>query len=188
MYILFDADGTFLEGKYLDLTPFGIEREKLEPFFRDAFPKCRDGSHDLKEVVVPYLESRWREGTVDDLLEYRFSSQKTIRPGMMEFLEEMKSLWHSCYLCTQQEKHRARYMREDMSFDQIFDECFITSEVWYAKNDPKFFESIIETLSVDSSDVILIDDSEWPLSVAKDIWLQTCHFTGDMDALRSFFS
>jgi FMN phosphatase YigB (HAD superfamily) len=66
---------------------------------------------------------------------------------------------------------------------RIFDPVVLSWEVGSAKPQGRIFEVLIETLSMDPSEILLIDDVAANISAAKDLGLQGLLFT-DAQALR----
>ena len=183
-HFLFDADGTLLPTKYADLTPLGITREQLQPFFMESFPPCVAWKADLKEVMQPYFKERWFTWTVDEILECRFSWQKDIREDMVAYAKELQWLWHKCYLCTQQETYRAAYMKQHMWFEEIFDGTFFTCDLWAGKKEALFWAKVREGLETPpKEDVFLLDDSASYCEAAADFGFVT-HVFSDIEWLR----
>jgi hypothetical protein len=186
MHILFDADWTFLSRNYLNADELWVDNKILQSFFKEAFPPTVTNQADLMEVLSPYLSKMWREKSVEEFIDTWFTSQNTIREWMNIVLKDSQDWWHICSLCTQQEKYRSKYMKEDMWFWELFDTCYFTSELWFTKKDPKFFETIIVKSWIKAEHTIFIDDKISYCDIAKEIWVQTYHFDGDVQKLRDW--
>ena len=63
-------------------------------------------------------------------------------------------------LTTNQQSRRARWMRDNLHFDEVFDEQFYSCELGLAKPDPAYFSTIIDRLDLDPATVLFVDDTE----------------------------
>lgn len=104
---------------------------------------------------------------------------------MLKLLHDLKSQWHTCSLCTQQELNRANFMREEMWFSNLFDRLYISAEIWYGKTEEQFFLEILNTSWFSANQTFFIDDKEVYCKPASALWIQTFHFQDNIDALRN---
>ena len=64
------------------------------------------------------------------------------------------------HLATNQDLRRAAYMKAELGYDDVFDSCFYSSDVGWAKPSAEFFTHIVETLGVPADQVLFVDDSQ----------------------------
>ncbi|MFP4424347.1 MAG: HAD family hydrolase [Candidatus Woesearchaeota archaeon] len=178
MKFLFDADGVVIRGDMFSIRyakDYGIPPEELLPFFKGAFRECIVGKADLKEEIAPWLP-RWNwHGSVDDFLEYWFKAEHQIDKRVVAKIEQLRKQGYPCFLATNQEKYRIRYMKEKMGFDRLFDKLFSSAEIGYQKPQPEFFTYIIRELQV--GQIIYFDDSESHVKEAKEQGIDACLYT-----------
>ncbi|MFO7710672.1 MAG: HAD-IA family hydrolase [Candidatus Woesearchaeota archaeon] len=171
MKFIFDADGVVIRGDMFSVRyakDYGIPAEELLPFFKGVFRDCIVGKADLKTEIEPWL-SRWNwHGSVDDFLEYWFKSEHQIDERVVARIEQLRKQGYPCFLATNQEKYRIRYMKEQMGFDRLFDKIFSSAEIGYQKPQPEFFKYIIRELKVPPQDIIFFDDSESHVKEAEE--------------------
>ena len=67
---------------------------------------------------------------------------------------------------------------------RIFDPVVLSWQVGSSKPQERIFEALIETLSLDPHEILLIDDVAANITAAKDLGLQGLLFT-DAETLRS---
>lgn len=182
MHILFDADWTFLATDLLDAKKLWVDSDILTEFFIKEFPPTVTGDANLKEILPPYLTKMWRTWSLEEFLHLRFTSQNQIRDWMLELLKKLQTQWHRCSLCTQQEINRSNYMRKEMWFEELFDSLYFTAEIWFAKKDKRFFETIIQQSWISAEETIFVDDKEKYCDAAKNAWIMTYHFNWDVVA------
>jgi len=95
--VILDADGVINDGTLLSLEEdFDIPSERLQRFFREAFPDCMIGKKDLKEAILPYLPEWGWQGTVDELLEYWFETGSNIHHEVWDIAKQLKDAGVPC--------------------------------------------------------------------------------------------
>ena len=112
--IIFDADGVLVHGnRRFSITlaeKHGISLETTLPFFTGPFQECLVGNLDLKEVILPYLDTwGWDKG-VDMLLDYWFSLESATDKELIEYIKTLRGEGILCFLATNNEKHRFQYL------------------------------------------------------------------------------
>ncbi len=148
--IIFDSDGMVTPSKRFsdDLeAKFGISLQKSILFFKNEFQKCLIGEADLKEEFQKYLKKWECDKSVDFLIKYWFESQKDCDAQVLLKIKELQSMGIKCYLATNQEKYRTEYMKNEMGFEDIFDEIFSSAEIGLKKPDQTFFEYIYKKIN-----------------------------------------
>ncbi len=98
----------------------------------------------------------------------------------MRFLEADRGTL--CYLATEQEMHRAKYMN-DVMFKDLFDGSFVTAEIGLRKSNPEFFKVVIDRLSarIDNlkpEEIVFFDDSQSKVNSAAKAGIIAHLFTG----------
>jgi len=79
-------------------------------------------------------------------------------------------------LASNQQPERARYMSKDLEYDVLFDKCFYSCELGYAKPDPEYFLSILKISDVLEAEVLFIDDRKANVDAAKSLGIYAEHF------------
>ncbi len=179
--ILFDADGVILVGKkfseYLK-NNFGISEKDRSSFFDGRFKIALVGKQDLKEIIYPYLKDWGWDRSVDDFLDLWFKSEHIIDMRLIDYIQKIRKKGIRCYLATNQENHRIKYMKEEMEFDKLFDKVYSSSHVGYMKPDLKFFEKILGDLkNLQRKEILFWDDSLKHVEAAKKIGINAELYT-----------
>jgi putative hydrolase of the HAD superfamily len=160
---VFDADGVLCVGERFDAAlekEHLIPRARLAPFFTGPFSECVLGRRDLKEALLPYVaEWGWR-GSVEELLAFWFQCEHVVCTEVLACVRALRKKGHVCALGTNQERHRAAYMRREMRLAEEFDHVFVSCELGVAKPDGAFFRRVEERLQSHASEICLIDDSQ----------------------------
>jgi putative hydrolase of the HAD superfamily len=64
------------------------------------------------------------------------------------------------HLATNQDRSRAAYMKRELGYDDVFDSCFYSCDVGYAKPSAEFFRHAVEALGAHPDEVLFVDDSQ----------------------------
>ena len=166
--ILFDADGVLTVPEEL-FTQFyarsrGLDPKPFEDFFRTSWKPIVTGKKDLKESIEEN-ESLWQwNGTAEDLIQFWCETEDVRNNDLIDMITELRELGYKTYLATDQEVHRAKYMKEVM-FSGLFDGHFVSSDLGFNKSDSEFFEIVKTRLSelhkdLKPEEVIFFDDSQ----------------------------
>jgi len=174
--VLWDADGV------LQRVPGGFE-ESMRPavegrvadvgaFLTEAFHEERPAlTGDVRWLdVLPGLLDRWGMG---DCLEQVVGVWLTIEevPGTHDLVRALRARGVRCCLTTNQDEHRASYMRRRFRYDDLFDEVFVSCELGAAKPDPAFFETVLARLRVPPEEVLFVDDGPANVEAARGVGL-----------------
>lgn len=63
------------------------------------------------------------------------------------------------HLGTNQDLSRAAYMKAELGYDDVFDTCFYSCDVGWAKPSTAFFDHVVTTLRAAAGEVLFVDDS-----------------------------
>jgi putative hydrolase of the HAD superfamily len=181
---VFDADGVLCVGDRFDTAlekEHRISRARLAPFFAGPFSECILGRRDLKEALLPHLaEWGWRS-PVEELLAFWFRCEHVVCAEVLACVRALRKKGHVCALGTNQEKHRAAYMRREMRLAEEFDHVFVSCELGAAKPDAAFFRSVEAQLRLSANEICLIDDSERNVRAANAVGWSAIWYRGVTD-------
>lgn len=172
--LLVDADGVALKRheEYFSTRfarEYGVPIEELIEFFKGDFRLTQRNKADLKKLLEPLLPRwNWSKG-VDEYLSYWFTNDCHPDEDVLARVAALRARGVKCYLATDQEKYRASYIRDTLSFSKVFDGTFFSYEVGHTKDEPQFFEHIAKTLSLEPHKISYIDDDEKNVAVAKSV-------------------
>jgi putative hydrolase of the HAD superfamily len=125
------------------------------------------GEADLKEVLPPYL-ARWKwPHTLDDFLVCWFEAESEIDQSLAEFIQAQRDAGIPCYLATNQEKYRARYMRTHMGLDTLFDRIFASAHLGVCKPQPAFYAAVTQAIGVAPEQIMFWDDTPAHVEAAR---------------------
>jgi putative hydrolase of the HAD superfamily len=127
------------------------------------------------------LVREWRcEGSLEDAL----AVWTMIEPDaeITQLVRALRKGGVSCCLATNQERHRASYMSEQLGYSSLFDRAFYSCRMGVAKPSISYFRSIVDELGVPPAHVLFIDDREPNVSAAQDAGLNATRFLIDLGA------
>ncbi len=188
--VIFDADGVLTEpwgfARHLR-DEYGYSQEQLRDFFYGPFQDAMAGQGDIREMLPPFLEHWQWPGTLDDFIDLWMREDDRLDEQVMAVVDEVKADGITCCLATNQEQHRARYMREEMGFAQRFDRLFFSCEIGHTKPHPDFFVCVTEALGLVPAAILFFDDAEKNVAAARDYGWHAHQFV-DVETLRADLS
>ena len=147
--------------------------ESLSQFFNEVFPKCLVGKADLKSEIQPYLKEWNWDDSVDNILDYWFRNESNIDKRVLGIVQQLKDKGIQCYLGTNQEKYRIEYLKNQLGLGNIFEDIFSSGYIGHRKNEPQFFEYVLEQLQgIKPREILFIDDSEDNIVSARNFEIQ----------------
>ena len=97
---------------------------------------------------------------------------------MVELVRRLRGNGIRCYLATDQDSYRARYISETLGFGVLFDDCFFSYEIGHRKCEKEFFEIILRRLDLPAEKVAYWDDDQENVTIALSLGIQARFFTG----------
>jgi putative hydrolase of the HAD superfamily len=186
--VLFDLDGIVIVGrKYFFSERLAEEHhipmEAVLEFFQNDLKPCSFGKADLKEKLAPYL-AKWNwKGSVEDLLDYWFSSESTKDEEVLSIVKQLRDKGVRCYVATRQEKYRLQYLLDVVGLKDHFDGIFCTCNIGCDKSDPAFFEHALDELGLAPEEVLFFDDLQKNVDTANGLGINA-HFYDGIDVLK----
>lgn len=171
--VLFDVDGVTLKdnGYFSDryARDYGVPLSKVTPFFKEVYRECVTGEKDLKEELAAWLpEWKWTK-SVDEFVQYWFSSDADVDHLVLAEVEKLRARGIECYVASNQDKYRGEYIRTALGFQSRFDGCFFSHVLGVPKSDPLFFEKVIQELGVAPAEITYFDDDSNNVEAAKSL-------------------
>ncbi|MBT3355817.1 HAD hydrolase-like protein [bacterium] len=190
--ILFDVDGVLIHiphyfSQELENQGRSNATESLNSFFReDIARKCSEGKADAMEAIVPSLKKLDWEGSAESYFKQQFEFEAGfLDKEFISLIQNFRKQNIKCYLGTDQEKNRAKFLLENMKFNQSFDGHFISSFIGFRKCHDDFWIHVLENLkkefpNIDPSEIAFFDDIQNNVDVANKHGIQAFLFT-DME-------
>lgn len=163
--VLWDADGVLQHprrGWYERLTDIGgsafattlFEQEK--PALRGVEPFAAGIARVLDEhpvgLSVEQVLALWEDIDVD--------------ADAFALIDDVRRHGTRCVLATNQQDHRARFMRDRLGYDRRFDATYYSSELGAMKPEPAYFERVLAQEQIEPESALFIDDNEANIAAA----------------------
>ena len=190
--IFFDADGVLVKSKLLFSeqlqTEFGINAEKLQPFFKGIFRECSVGKADLKEELEKVIVDWGWKGTVEGLMEFWFTKGTEIDAEVAMMIRELRATGARAYITTDNEKYRGEHLQQTLGDGKLVDEVFYSGKIGYVKKNPEFFKAVYLVIgNIQLDQVLFVDDDEKNIEVAKQFGFDVFLYT-NLDELKQFLA
>ena len=183
--ILFDADGvlqaTDEKWFYAMTALIGIDDEKqVERFFGDIMAAelpSLAGETPFEGALGEVL-ARWKvsEPAAEVL---RLRHHVDVDQEVVAAVHELRADGVRCALATNQHPERAAYMRDNLGYDEVFDDLFYSCDLGVAKPNPDFFATAVRRLGTDPGRTLLVDDNRANVAGAKEAGLMAELFAID---------
>jgi putative hydrolase of the HAD superfamily len=183
--ILFDADGVIQRSSPVRRSlwaqllggPDSVDAFLGEVF--DAERACYVGDGNFERRLGDLID-RWNcTGDLGAALEAWIAIEVDRR--MFEVIAMLRASGHRCYLASNQEPYRARYMSETLLYQAAFDGEFYSCTVGHAKPAPAYFRAILDALAVLPEDTLFIDDLSTNVEAARRVGLRASVFAPTPD-------
>ena len=181
--VLFDADGVVQhssdEGIATQLERImGFVPTDLDAFKRAVFHAERSalvGEVDFAEALEPVLATWGASGGARRLAVEWWCSIEVDR-ALLALIGQLRQTGLFCALASNQQRYRATYMEEGLSYSQVFDRSFYSYRLGLLKPDVRYFNAIAAELSCASEEVLFIDDTEANVAAARLAGFQAAQF------------
>lgn len=191
--VLFDADGVIVRPEKLfshqHAQTHGFDPAEITPFFQGDFQDALVGRADLKDLLEKN-RGVWRfDGTPDDLMAQWFQAEHVIDDALVEEVKKLRKLGMHCFLATNQEKYRAKYLEEEM-FPGVFEHVYSSAILGVKKPSEEFYAKILDELAAEEiqpEEVVYLDDDAENVEAAKRLGIRAVLYR-NIDDFKSVFS
>jgi FMN phosphatase YigB (HAD superfamily) len=185
--ILFDFDGVLLRpplffSQKLEQDGYKNAGYILGEYYTTGDELCNEGKADSKVEILPYLSRIGWESGVDDYLDQMFNYEKEyLDKNLMRLIVSLRSAGFKCFLCSDQEKERAKFIMDTMGLSKSFDGSFISCNLGYRKIHDKFWEKVLEIIrelvpDIQPSEIMYFDDASKNLTEAATFGIRATLF------------
>jgi putative hydrolase of the HAD superfamily len=105
----------------------------------------------------------------------------TVDDGILDLVSRLRRRGYYCALASNQQPHRAHFMADQLRYRALFDRCFFSCHMGFAKPDPRYFQTILEDLQLDPDDVIFVDDKPQNVRAASTLGIHAICFANSRD-------
>ena len=167
-----------------DLLHQNVRRRAATAFFTGPFQSAITGQADLKELLVPLMTKLDLPGTPDTLMAEWFAAENHPNIPLLSEVRALRATGWPVYLATNQERHRLKYLLNEMQLGQFVDGEFASCTVGIRKPDAAYFQQVQERLGLSPQRIVFWDDA--PGNVAGALaagW--TAHLYTDVAGFRA---
>jgi putative hydrolase of the HAD superfamily len=166
--MLFDADGvTQLPGDFNQYTEkrYGWTDKEYQEFFhalftKDDYKEALKGNIDFITVLASNLAEFGCDADAEDFMHEWLHRNIIINKDLWRHIERLHRNGVKCYLASNQEKRRARYMKNDLGYDRHFDGLYFSCEIGALKPTAVYFNRLIEEIGIEPVKMLFFDDYE----------------------------
>jgi putative hydrolase of the HAD superfamily len=155
------------------LSPDQDASSLLEAFFEAERLSLR-GAADFAPALAAFLEEYGSKATVEEAL----SLWTHIEP-VEEVLDLFPGITVPVGLASNQQSHRAQYMRHQLNYNDRFHNLFLSCDLGFCKPDKEYFLAIISHLRMEPETLLFIDDHQSNVDAARASGLQAERFHVD---------
>jgi putative hydrolase of the HAD superfamily len=181
--ILFDADGVIQHSTSDDL-PVRLEHilgfipDRLDTFMHEVFEAERPalaGQADFADMLAPVL-TRWGAAGAAAQLASAWWCSIAVDQAILALIKGLRQQGIFCALASNQQRYRATYMAQTLTYDAVFDRSFYSYQLGFVKPDLRYFEAIMASLPFAPGEMLFIDDAEKNVAAARRAGLQAAQF------------
>ncbi|NYD43088.1 HAD family hydrolase [Nocardioides panaciterrulae] len=181
-HVLLDADGVMQRvpgGWVAALEPhLGLRAQEFLVAVAEDEQPCLRGGGDFLEAMGGRLADFGLSGTARELHRAVWCSVQ-VEPTSVALVHALRDAGCAVHLGTNQEAHRAAYMRDELGYADLFDACFFSCELGAAKPEPDFFCRVLDRLGCSAPEVLFVDDHEPNVVAALECGLAAEHWRLD---------
>lgn len=179
-HVLLDADGVLQDlpgGWFERLRPWLGDRseEFIKQSWIDEVP-CLRGEGDFFDHLERHLAAYDVDVPVRELFDAVWTSIELV-PSSIELVHRLRAAGYGVHLGTNQERHRAAYMRTTLGFDELFDVSCYSWELGAVKTEASYFEQAVALISAEPGEIVFVDDRIENVETARTVGLAGVHWT-----------
>lgn len=129
------------------------------------------------------LRSRFSLDMSDDWLSAEILRRFTLRPAMLQLVDQLRSLGYHTAILSDQTDWLDRLERRD-HFIGHFDHVFNSYHLGCGKRDVAIFDVVLQTLSITPAEAVFIDDNPDNIQRAQSCGIHGIHFTDKASLCR----
>jgi putative hydrolase of the HAD superfamily len=159
--LLLDADGVMQSNPpgWRDEVAAVVPLEGRDAFLADLFTSEQEAMVGRARFtdVLDEVCGRWgiAERAADLLHQW---CRVDVDPAMLDLVEALRDAGTPCVLVSNQNDHRARFLRDDLAYDDRFDRVYVSCDLGTTKADPGFFTRVAFDLGAEPASLLLVDD------------------------------
>ena len=170
---IFDFDGTLFDSMSIwdrvgELYLRSLGKEP-KPFMREevrALSLYQSACYFQKEYDLPLSAEQIMAG-VNHMIEHFYIHEVLPKPGVGDFLEQMKKAKIPMCIATASERYMIEAALDRCGLGHYFEKVFTCSEIGHGKDQPVIFRKAMECFGADHSTTIIFEDAVHAIQTAK---------------------
>ena len=94
-----------------------------------------------------------------------------VDPESLALVDELRVAGYGVHLGTNQDSHRARFMRETLGYDDVFDVGVYSCDIGVAKPETAYFQKAVSLIGAPAETVFFVDDKQANVDGARAVGL-----------------
>ena len=173
--LLVDADGVIQlpsSSWRKSLESLCSDPSRIDEFVSEIFAAeqpCLTGTGDFASALTEVLANWDSPASTQQALDV----WTLIEPDkdILSLLSGLRDRGLSVSLASNQQGHRASFMRDQLGYCDLFDELLFSCDIGHAKPSKGYFSTVLSLLGSHSSEALFIDDHEANVESARDVGL-----------------
>ncbi len=179
-HVLLDADGVLqdLPGGWIEsVQPYLGDRaeEFMHTSWRRELP-CLRGEGDFVALLAGHLADFGVSVPVEEVYAAVWHSIELV-PSSIDLVHRLRAAGYGVHLGTNQERHRATYMRTALGYDELFDVSCYSWELGAMKPEPAYFTRAAALIGAPTAEILFVDDRLDNVEAARSVGLAGVHWT-----------
>jgi putative hydrolase of the HAD superfamily len=182
--VLFDADGVLQHMRVEWRETIGEQSgedghdaERLLNAIAHAEKPTMTGEVDLAHSLTRVIDDHDADLEAEDVIDAWHQIETD--PGMLEGVRSLAGRGLILALTTNQSPPRARWMRANLPYGELFDAHFYSCELGLAKPDPAYFTHVLDTLGLEPQQALFMDDTRENVEAAAALGIRAELFARD---------
>ncbi len=179
--VLFDADGVLqtvsagARDSLAQLLPPGDE--DVDGFIEEIF-KVERPALTARTDLIPGMRAllRRRGSTADPAKILSILNAIDVHSDVLSVVARLRESGTRCYLASNQQSRRAKYMSETLGYRERFERQFYSCWLGYAKPSRAYFEQVLAAIQLPPDRVLFLDDQEDNVAGAGELGIHASVF------------
>ncbi|MEP9363759.1 HAD-IA family hydrolase [Nocardioides sp. CN2-186] len=172
-HVLLDADEVVQHPGRWDDSAASVTARLTPEFLADIGELQQPGLRGEIDVLEAFDALARRHGidAVPSVLVAAMWGSIVVDPASLSLVDELRAAGYGVHLGTNQDTHRARYMRETLGYDDLFDIGVYSCDIGVAKPDPAYFQKAVSLIGAPAETVFFVDDKQANVDGARSVGL-----------------
>jgi putative hydrolase of the HAD superfamily len=182
--LLFDVDGVLIRppnyySAELEKVGYADASSIIDEFYENENDKCLVGKLDTIEAIKPYIARFNWKSTPESYIRNQFEFEGTYLDSLiMGYVAKFREKGLKCFIATDQEKFRAKFLLNNLNFRNTFDGHYISCNLGLRKCVRAFWEFVVSDLKnthgiASPTEIFFVDDIQSNLDAAADFGVST---------------